>query len=99
MRSDPHIPASPGSWISPSEQPAAAAEAIRGLNHLTLAGGYAEPADLDATLAQLAAAVHRLPQALAQAAYWLTRQQAYGRLWHDKSTGSALTPGAEGLVA
>jgi hypothetical protein len=61
-----------------------AAEAVRALNHVTLGpGGYAEPADVDAVLAELAALVWRLPQALTQAGRWLLTEHAAGRLGHD----------------
>jgi hypothetical protein len=46
-----------------------AAQAVRGLNHASLAGaGYPYPGDVDAVVAELHTLTQRLPQALTQAA-------------------------------
>jgi hypothetical protein len=64
----------------------AAAEAVRELNHLTLAlGGYVWPADVDAVIGELLTVVQRLPQALQQAGAWLEDQHATGGVGHDSS--------------
>jgi hypothetical protein len=59
-----------------------AAEAIRALNHATMAGrgGLTDPATVYAVLGQLAAATHRLPQLCTQLARWLDAENTAGRL-------------------
>jgi hypothetical protein len=59
------------------------AEALRTLNHATLAPDrLAEPATVYGVLGQLAAAAHRLPQLCGQLAGWLAAENTAGRLAH-----------------
>ena len=83
----------------------AAAEAIRALNHATYgpwpsATGYAQPGDVDVTLAYLSMLAHRLPQALTWAERWLSRALADGRVRHDTGDdpGEAVAYAAESLA-
>jgi len=66
---------------------AAAAEALRSLNHATLGpDGLAQPGDAYDVLAALSLAASRLPQALGQVGRWLDTALADGRLaCHDGS--------------
>jgi prephenate dehydratase len=61
----------------------AACEAVRALNHSTLPGrsAIADHHELCSVLADLAAMLHTMPQALRQVEEWLTRQHDDGRLW------------------
>jgi hypothetical protein len=72
----------------PVDHARAAAEAIRALNHVTLfldgADGYQWPADVDAVIVELAAAAGRLPQALDQAARWISQTHDRGQVGHDQ---------------
>jgi hypothetical protein len=63
-----------------------AAEAIRALNHTTLYGGYAWPAEVYAVIGELHRMAQSLPQALAQAIAWLDTATAAGRIGHDHGT-------------
>ncbi len=77
---------------SPAVQAAAAAaEAIRQLNHETLPGknGLQYPADAYAVIGALALAAERLPQALSQVSGWLWSEDAAGRVGLD-CPGSAM---------
>jgi hypothetical protein len=61
-----------------------AAEAVRGLNHLTRHdAGLDQPSDAYDLIAALALAASRLPQLLAQTGLWLDRALAARRLGHD----------------
>lgn len=64
-------------------QAAAAAGAVRAINHLTIVPGvgYAEAADVYSVLGNVRDLAHGLGQALSQAARWLARQEADGRLF------------------
>jgi hypothetical protein len=67
-----------------------AAEAVRGLNHLTLGGeGLEQPADAYAVLGELSLAASRLPQLLGQVGTWLASALAGGRLGCDDGTDPA----------
>lgn len=73
---------------SPAERAWDAADAVRGLNHATLAvtgprAGYRYPCDVDAVLGALQTLAERLPQALAQASAWLGDQHHHARIGHD----------------
>jgi hypothetical protein len=74
--------------VHPVQHAAAAAEAVRALNHATVhvrgQDGYASAEDVDEVLAQLAALAQRLPQALEQAARWLERAGTTGHVDHDR---------------
>lgn len=60
------------------------AEAVRQLNHATIAGrGYRWPADVDAAIAQLQLAAGRLCQALEQAEAWLMLRYQAEAVGHD----------------
>ncbi len=73
-----------GGESSPARYAAAAAEAVRELNWATIAAArYGSPAEVDATVGELAILIQRLPQAFAQAADWLETAHAYGRVGHD----------------
>ena len=73
------------------------AEAIRVLNHATRdSAAIGEPATTDRVLADLATAVDRLPQLLAQLTHWLTGQYTSGRLAHDRGQ---LTDAVTSVVA
>lgn len=67
---------------TPARRAAQAAEAVRALNHLTIAyaPGYESAADVDQVLAGLRELATRLPQALQQAARWLAAAEAQARL-------------------
>lgn len=68
----------------PADFVIAAAESIRSLNHVTLAGaGYEWPSDVDAVIAALQTLTDRLPQALEQANRWLSNAAAQGTVGHD----------------
>jgi hypothetical protein len=74
--------------LTPAEAAWQAAEAIRALNHLTLAvtgprAGYTDPSDVDTVLGALQALTERLPQTLGQASSWLTRHHERGRIGQD----------------
>ena len=74
--------------LRPVEHTAAAAEAVRALNHATLnpdtrSGGYVWPSDVDVVIGALEQLAQRLPQALTQAGCWLEREQTAGRVGHD----------------
>lgn len=72
----------------------AVAEAIRQLNHATIAGrGYGWPSDVDATIAQLQVAAGRFRQALGQADAWLARAHAAGMVGHDGEDDPGATLG------
>lgn len=66
-----------------------ASEAIRALNHATLAigqydaGGYQDPGEVDAVLGELATLAHRARQAMWQADRWMRHEQDAGRVRHD----------------
>jgi hypothetical protein len=62
-----------------------AGQALRDLNYATGSRGlaYAEPADLDAVLVELALLVGDLPQFLGQAATWLATRHQAGTVRHD----------------
>jgi hypothetical protein len=80
---------------------AAAAEAVRELNHATrpAAGGYQHPMDLTITLGELATLAQRLPQALTQAAGWLERETHAGRVGHERGAKvPAVIAQAEGVL-
>ena len=67
-----------------------AAEAVRGLNHLTLGGeGLEQPSDAYAVLGELSLAASRLPQFLGQVGTWLAAALAAGRLGCDDGTDPA----------
>jgi len=62
----------------------AAAEAVRGLNHLTgHDAGLAQPSAAYDITGALALAASRLPQLLTQIERWLDRALAAGKLGHD----------------
>lgn len=62
-----------------------AADAVRGLNHLTRPGvdALTDPAQADRLVAALAETTGRLPQLLAQLTSWLTTAQRTGRVRLD----------------
>jgi hypothetical protein len=73
--------------ITPGTVAHGAAEAIRNLNHLTLAvrgGGYMWPADVDSVIASLEILAQRLPQTLTQAEQWLVAAERAGRVRDDR---------------
>lgn len=61
---------------------AAAAAAVRAVNHLTIvpASGYGEAADVYSVLGNVRDLAHGLGQALGQAARWIAQAEADGRL-------------------
>jgi hypothetical protein len=67
----------------------AAAEAIRGLNHATLADGLGQPSDAYEVLGELSLAASRIPQLLGQVGRWLAAALAGGRLGCDDGTDPA----------
>jgi hypothetical protein len=85
----PHNPTDPSHRpLTPTEAAWQAAEAIRALNHLTLAttgpkAGYSYPGDVDAVLGALQTLTSRLPQAFVQASSWLAAQHRRARIGHD----------------
>lgn len=70
---------------TPTELAEAGAEAIRALNHATFGGraGYAYPSDAYRTIGELAALLHRLPQALEQISLYLGDEHRAGRIVAD----------------
>jgi hypothetical protein len=60
-----------------------AAEAVRGLNHLTGHDGLGQPSAAYDLTGALALAASRLPQLLTQIEHWLGHALAAGRLGHD----------------
>jgi hypothetical protein len=75
--------------MTPGESAWQSAEAIRVLNHLTLASsgptsGYTYPSDVDTVLGALQTLAQRLPQAVRQTSSWLTGQHQRGRIGHDQ---------------
>ena len=79
--------------LSVIEHADAAAEAIRAINHLTLWGGLAYPAEAYQLLGDLATLAYRLPQALAQLARQLDDWHTAGRVRIDPGTEFADNPG------
>lgn len=75
-------------WQTPAEYAGQAAEAVRALNHVTIArsGGYAYewPCDVDRVITELHLTVMRLEQALTQAGRWLERAESAGEVGHDQ---------------
>jgi len=72
-----------------------AAEAIRGLNHLTSHdAGLGQPSAAYDITGALALAASRLPQALSQITRWLGQALAAGRLGHDLGEDPAASTGA-----
>jgi hypothetical protein len=69
--------------VTPVDWADRAAEAVRGLNHATIRGGYVWPSDVDAVVGRLESLAIRLPQALDQAARWLRHEHAAGRVGYD----------------
>lgn len=76
--------------MTPSNHATAAAEAIRSLNHATLAGGYQWPSEVYDTVGELERAARMLPQALRQAATWLEREHDAGMIGHDRDENPGL---------
>ena len=75
-----------------------AAEAVRGLNHLTgHDAGLGQPSAAYDITGALALAASRLHQALAQITGWLDRALAAGRLGHDLGEDPAEAIGAAGI--
>lgn len=72
---------------------AAAAAAVRAMNHLTIVpgAGYTEPADVYSVVGNVRDLAHGLGQTLAQAARWLARQEADGRLLDVEAPDQAAT--------
>jgi len=60
-----------------------AAETIRYLNYAVPRGGITEPATAAAVIANLAAALYRMPQALTAISEWLQAESAAGRIADD----------------
>src|SRR4051794_31066503 len=80
----------PPAGSCPADYAAAAAEAVRGLNHVTIGGaGYEVPSDVYRLLGSLATMLARLPQVLGQASGWLGREDAAGRVGHDQLSDPA----------
>src|SRR6266536_2443939 len=79
--------------LSVIEHADAAAKAIRAINHLTLWGGLAYPAEAYQLLGDLATLAYRLPQALAQLARQLDDWHTAGRVRIDPGTEFADNPG------
>ncbi len=79
--------------LSVIEHADAAAEAIRAINHLTLWGGLAYPAEAYQLLGDLATLAYRLPQAFAQLARQLDDWHTAGRVRIDPGTEFANSPG------
>jgi hypothetical protein len=73
-----------------------AAEAIRGLNHATLAG-LGQPAVAYDILGALSLAASRLPQLLSQITRWLDQALAAGRLGHDHGEDPSLAVDAAAI--
>ena len=72
-----------------------AAEAVRGLNHLTgHDAGLGQPSAAYDITGALALAASRLPQALSQITRWLGQALAAGRLGHDLGEDPAASIGA-----
>lgn len=73
---------------APAELADDAAEAIRSLNHATLASerreGWEYPGDAYSAIGNLATLVQRLPQALDQISQFVTRQELQGHLRSDR---------------
>jgi hypothetical protein len=71
---------------------ARAAEAVREVNHATIAhdAGYGWPCDVYDVLGHLGLAVARLPQALTQAGAWLETADARGVVGHDQGDEHAV---------
>lgn len=66
-----------------------AAEAVRGLNHLTRDfGALSGPAELYRLVGELTVLVGRLPQLLSQLDRWLQTERDAGRLRADTGTGA-----------
>ena len=85
--------------MTPGGYALAAAEAIRGLNHATLApGGYVWPNDVDTVVAALELMVERLPQALAQAQIWLLAARDAGRVGQNPETAGGPIDVAEAVA-
>jgi hypothetical protein len=84
----------------PIEHAAAAAEAVRWLNHTTLRGGYQWPSDVDAVIGQLQTLAERMPQALTQASHWLHQQHRTGRVGLDQpATGDVVDLAVGGALS
>ena len=74
----------------PVDHAATAAEAVRGLIHLTRGQrALGEPAELDRLVTELAIMAGGLPQLLRQLRDWLDTEQHAGRLRSDDTTDSA----------
>jgi len=78
--------------LSVVEHADAAAEAIRAINHLTLWGGLAYPAEAYQLLGDLATLAYRLPHTLAQLARQLDDWHTAGRVRIDPGTEFADNP-------
>jgi hypothetical protein len=75
-----------------------AAEAIRGLNHLTRRGtGLDQPPDAYDLIAALSLAASRLPQLITQTRRWLDHALAAGKLGHDFGEDPASAVEAAGI--
>lgn len=67
-----------------------AAEAVRSLNHVTIAlDGYNDPADINATVARIEALAYMLPQALTQTARTLQEMDQQPGIRIDSGADSA----------
>ncbi|MFD9691334.1 hypothetical protein ACFWXO_36870 [Kitasatospora sp. NPDC059088] len=78
-------------YKTPAEHADVAAEAIRAINHLTRISqvDWEYPGDAYSTVANLAAMVHRLPQALDQIAAFVTRLSEEDHLRADRDLDPA----------
>lgn len=87
-----------GRPLSAAELAQEAAEAVRALSHVTIFpdgdGGLRYPADVYATLGELATLGHRLPQAVRQLTAFLHRQHQAGHVAIDAGTRYAGDPAA-----